>query len=133
MLLLFFFVLYIGRPYYRPISRWWKLLYIPAFVIVAGIVTNDFHQIAFRFTGKFPAWNDAYYRHGPLYLAVLLWMTILFAAMLAVDFIRCAVPARRRKIWIPMIPLGIGIAYLILFFVKPDSILLSMFKVPEIG
>ena len=133
VLLMFFSVLYIGRPYDRPISRRWKLLYIPAFVIVAGILTNNFHQMAFRFTGKFPAWNDAYYSHGPLYLAVMLWMIILFAAMLAVVFIRCAVPARRRKIWIPMIPLGIGIAYLILFFVKPDSILLFVFRVPEIG
>ena len=49
VLLMFLSVLYIGVPYNGSISRFWKLLWIPAFLIVAGIMTNDIHQLAFYF------------------------------------------------------------------------------------
>ena len=131
VLLMFFSVLYIGRPYDRPISRLWKLLYIPAVIISAGILTNDIHQLAFRFPEGKTNWIDVPYIHGPFYFAALLWIFVLFTAVLAIVLIRCAVPGRRRKVWISLVPLGVGICYLVMFFIDPDNILQFMFRVPE--
>ena len=49
VLLMFFTVLHIGRPHNRPINTKWKLLYLPAALLSLGILTNDLHQLAFRF------------------------------------------------------------------------------------
>lgn len=49
VLFIFFAVLHIGKPYDEPISKKWKLLYIPAALIIIGILTNDLHQCAFYF------------------------------------------------------------------------------------
>ncbi|MCF2554579.1 hypothetical protein [Faecalicatena contorta] len=129
VLLMFLSVLYIGVPYNGSISRFWKLLWIPAFLIVAGIMTNDIHQLAFYFPEGLARWNNGDYVHGPVYYVALAWMLIIFAAMLLVAFIRCAVPGRRKKIWIPLIPVGIGLFYMVLFFVASGS--KFMLKVPE--
>jgi hypothetical protein len=133
VLLMFFSVLYIGRPYDSPISSRWKFLYIPAVMIVVGIMTNDLHQIAFRFPEGSVVWSSRDYSHGPLYFIAMLWIVFFFVAMLIVVFVRCAVPQRRKNIWIPMVPLGIGILYIAGFFLKPDNLLSRMFTVPEIG
>ena len=132
VLMMLFSVLHIGMPRNRPISRLWKLLYIPAVLISLGIMTNDLHRLAFNFPDGLTNWSDSDYIHGPLYYASVLWSGILFAAILVIVFVRCAVPGNRRKIWLPMIPLIIGIIYFVSFFVNPDGLLIVTFKIPEI-
>lgn len=131
-LLMFFSVLYVGRPYDRPISRRWKLLYIPAVLITAGILTNDIHQMAFRFPDGLTAWDYDRYIHGFVYFLDMTWIFLLFLAILVIVFVRCSVPEKRGKIWIPLLPLAIGIVFMVLFFFYPDSLLLDLYRVPEI-
>lgn len=133
-LLMFLSVLYIGRPYDRPISSWWRLLYIPAFLLFLGILTNDFHQIAFRFPEGIENWaatDDSI--HGPIYYGVVAWMVILFVAVIAIVFVRCAVPANRKKIWVPFLPFFIGVVYTVYTVLDQHSWIKHMFKLPEIG
>ena len=54
-----FAVLYIGKPYHYQLERKWRILYIPAFILIGGIMTNDFHQLAFRFQMEYRIgeWN----------------------------------------------------------------------------
>ena len=130
LLPMFFSVLYIGRPAEQTISRRWRLLYLPAAVIVLAIVTNDFHQLAFRFPNGVPTEED--YSHGVFYFVSMAWMLVLFAAMLVVSLRRCAVYGNRKKIWIPMMPLVMGAVCVICFFVWPDTGILALYKVPEI-
>ncbi|MGN0421752.1 MAG: hypothetical protein ACI4EY_03350 [Lachnospiraceae bacterium] len=129
ILLMFLSVLYIGVPYNCSISCRWKLLWILAFLIVSGILTNDIHQLAFRFPEGYADWDGKEYIHGPVFYMALAWMIIIFAAMLLVVFVRCAVPGRRKKIWMPLIPIGIGLLYMVIFFVASDTKLLL--KIPE--
>lgn len=132
-LLMFLSVLYIGRPYDCPISRRWNLLYIPSVALVMGVLTNDYHQLAFYFPKGLAGWYDNSYIHGVVYYGVVAWMSILFIAMLVIAFKRCAVPAKRKKIWIPMIPLFIGITFTICVISKRNMILTEMFTLPEMG
>lgn len=132
VLFMFFTVLHINRPYGHHISSWWKLLYIPASAIVIGILTNDFHQLAFYFPNGLSEWYENSYIHGPLYYIAMMWMIVLFAAILVIVFAKCAVPRNRKRIWMPMVPLAVGIISCTTFFVKEDSGILFMFKIPEI-
>lgn len=100
VLMMFFSVLHIGKPQNSPISCFWKVLYIPAVIIVLGILTNDLHQLAFRFPDGMSNWNNNNYIYGPYYYAAVLWIGFLFAAILVIVFVRCAVPGSRRRIWL---------------------------------
>lgn len=132
-LLLFMAVLHIGRPGERPISRRWKLLYIPAALLALGILTNDLHQLAFRFPEDAAVWSDSgSYTYGPLYYAAQTWITVLFSAMLAIALARCTVPENRRRIWMPLVPLAAGAVYLVFFLFAPESLPPQLFKVAEV-
>ena len=64
-LFIFLAVLHIGKPADMPINRLWSLLYIPAALISAGIVTNDFHGLAFVFPEGLNNWSEGgAYFHG---------------------------------------------------------------------
>lgn len=131
-LFMFLSVLYIGRPYDRPLSRRWYMLFIPAVIIVGGILTNDLHQLAFYFPMGVAGWAEMDYIRGPFYYASMIWLAVLFVAMLVIVFVRCAVPANRKRIWIPILPLVIGVCYMILILLDQKSLLTDMFRVPEI-
>ena len=131
VLMMFFSVLHIGKPQNSPISRFWKLLYIPAVIIVLGILTNDLHQLAFRFPNGMSDWNNNDYIYGPFYYAAVLWIVVLFVSILVIVFVRCAVPGSRRRIWLPMIPLIFGIIYFISYVVNPDWLSAAIIKMPE--
>lgn len=131
VVLMFLTVLHIGKPYDRPINRKWKLIYIPSVVIVAGILTNDLHQLAFRFPEGLEAWNLADYTYGPFYYAAILWVAVLFLAILIVVFIRCSVPGKREKIWMPLLPLLVAVIYCISYW-TPDSIFPVIYTMPEV-
>ena len=131
VVLMFLTVLHIGKPYGCPISRTWNLLYIPSTIIVAGILTNDLHQLAFRFPDGLKAWDRVDYIYGPFYFAAILWITVLFLAILVVVFVRCSVPGKRGKIWMPMLPLFIAVVYGISYG-NPDSIFPAIYRMPEV-
>ncbi len=100
----FFTALYIGKPEtWRP-SWWVRLLYIPAALLIAGVLTNDLHQGAFSFL-------DEGYRYGPVYYAVVVWMLGMILLMLALLVMRCRLPGARRRAWIPLSVVGVGILY----------------------
>lgn len=132
-LLMFLSVLYIGRPYNCPISRRWNILYFPAVLLVAAVLTNDYHQLAFRFPEGLDRWNSSFYTYGPVYYSVVIWIAVLFVVMMIVVFVRCAVPANRKKIWIPMIPFVFGMVYTVLYILNVDNVLVKLFRLPEIG
>ena len=131
-LLMFLSVLHIGLPQNKSIDRRWNLLYIPTAVIILGVLTNDFHQLAFRFSGGPANWDDTDYIRGPFYYAAMLWMALLLAAILVVVFVRCAVPERRKKILVPAIPLFIGAIYMLCVIVD-DKMVTGFLTVPEMG
>lgn len=117
-LLMFLSVVQIGRPQNRPASRLWNLLYLPAAVLTVGVLTNDLHQLAFRFPKGAKLWSDANYIHGPVYYVVVAYMALLFSAILVITFSRCAVSANRKKIWAPAVPLFIMSVYTLLVVMK---------------
>ena len=132
-LLMFLSVLYIGTPQNRLLNRKWNLLYIPAAALVLGVLTNDLHQLAFRFPGGIIGTGNNIYTHGPVYYLCMAWMVILFLAILFVTFKRCAVLGNRNKIWIPIMMLAAGLIYVVLFIGGWETEISRALTVPELG
>lgn len=129
VLFIFFAVLHIGKPYDEPISKKWKLLYIPAALIIIGVLTNDLHQCAFYFPNGLSDWEE--YVHKPLYHISVIWLAAIIIAALIVVFIRASVIGVRKNIWLPLIPISFALVYLIVTLLLPDSLLSRIIKVAE--
>ena len=131
LLPMLFSVLQIGRASDQPLDRRWRLLYLPAFALVLGILTNDLHQLAFRFPEGIP-WSDSAYEHGVLYFASMAWLAVVFFAMVFIALRRCAVHGNRKKLWMPLAPLASALFCFLSYFIWGDGGVLSIYKVPEI-
>lgn len=132
-LLMLLSVLGMGLPYNRTISPWWYTLFIPSTVIFFGVMTNDIHQMAFCFGKGLDLWDSYPTTRGFVYYGAMVWIGLLFIAMLSVVFTRCAVPGRRKMIWIPLIPLVIGVIYTICVIFDADNLITKMLRAPEVG
>lgn len=131
VLWMFFAVFSIGRPYHYRMDRRWKLLYIPAGIIMIGILTNDIHQLAFRFPNGLNRWYENDYVYGPFYVLAMAWLLIFFITILVIALHRCAVSENRTRIWMPLLPLAIGIIYTVSYIWIPGGILQELYKSAE--
>ena len=75
----FLAALELGRREERPLSPRLRLLYLPAVLLLLGILTNDRHQLAFRFLTERMS-DGADYAHGFFYYAVMGWAIGLMLA-----------------------------------------------------
>ena len=58
-------------------------------------------------------------------------MAVLFVAIQGVVFVRCSVPGKRGKIWMPLLPLFIAIIYCFSYW-STGSIFTDMYRMPEV-
>lgn len=117
--------LQLNRSAERPRSRGWYLLLVPALALFLGIVTNNAHELAFRFCPPLP--REAAYIHGSLYYAAMGWMLVMTLAGAAVLLRACRVPSGRRGLWLPCAVFVLGALLSLLSFAN----VLRPFKVPE--
>lgn len=132
-LLMFFSVLAVGKPHDTSIDRRWYLLFIPITVIIAGVLTNDIHQMAFSFPSGLTNWNDYKVNRGFVYYAAMISVAVLVVAVLAVVFSRCAVPEKRKMIWVPLLPLLVGMGYIVCAAAGIRNLSTKLLTEPEMG
>ncbi len=87
---------------------------LPGALLLALVLTNDAHQLVFRFHPGFAHW-DSDYERGPLYVAVLVWTVLLLVGTVSILYFCCRVSASRRLVWVPMLPTAFGALYLSLY------------------
>lgn len=119
-LLSFFAALCLGKPEnWRP-SRKFHLLFIPAAVLILGILTNDLHQLAFSFpTGIEKA--DSHYIYHILYYLAVLWIAGFFLALVWLLFKKSYIPHTKRRVWMPLAVIGIGLIYTVLYAIDSSE------------
>ena len=79
-----FVIDHIGKPEDYRIPKKMYYLFVPAGLILAGIFTNDLHQLAFSFPDGIE-WFDSIYKYGVIYFAAMAWFVlggIYFVVML---------------------------------------------------
>ena len=91
----------IGKTDNEALNAKLKLLYIPDILLIAGFLTNDWHQLAFRFRPGFDNWVDDY-THGVLYYLALVWIIALVLAALIYIVRFSSVNAGKKRGIIPL-------------------------------
>ena len=114
-----FAAMYIGKPEEYRLSRKWYLMFIPSIILIGGILTNDLHQLAFRFhLGYEAGWDD--YQHSYLFYVAIVWIFSCIALMITQIVKRCRIPGTKKMIWFPIAMLGVGVLYTVLYTVDSD-------------
>lgn len=126
-LLVFLAAMELGHAEGRPLSRRWYLLFIPATLLFIGIMTNNLHQLAFRFPPGFVD-REASYTHAPLYFLAMAWMLSTIASSVAILFRKCRISHSRRYIWLPVSAFLAGLVLSLLSFIN----LQTVYKLPEV-
>ncbi|MBR0164826.1 MAG: hypothetical protein IJQ12_09155 [Lachnospiraceae bacterium] len=74
-LLSWYMTLYVGREESDRLPARARLLILPYIAIIAVILTNEYHQLAFRFDVKgIPVANAGSYHLGPVYFVAQIWI-----------------------------------------------------------
>lgn len=101
----------LGQPQtYRP-PKWTALLYLPTFLLIALVLTNDLHQRVFVFPDSASLYTALDYRYGPGFAAVFAWAAGCAFAAFCLMLVKCRIPRTRNFLWLPLIPFGIAMLY----------------------
>ena len=101
-----FIIAHIGKPegYHSP--SWMKGLFIPAFSLIAVVMTNDYHQLVFTFHNGFEYYNSDY-GYGFMYIIVMGWFVLTGLYFVIMLLFKSRVPGSKSFQKLPlMIMLG---------------------------
>ena len=109
-LLAVFIAMSLGEPEGYRLPRRAGLLYIPTLALIALVLTNDRHQLVFRFPADSRLWIDGNETHAAGYFAAAVWAAACSAGAVIIMAKRCRGPKNRGQ-WLPMIPVALSVAY----------------------
>ena len=121
-----FAALQFGRREDTAFSRRWYLMFIPAILLIGGILTNDLHQMAFRSVPG-AATLETDYTHGWVYYLAMTWIVGLLLATGMIVYRKCHVSESRRYAWVPLCVFLGGFALCALSFAN----IYTFHKMPE--
>lgn len=106
----------IGKKDDAPLPESAALLYVPALLLVFMVLTNDLHQLVFRFPENASVWSDKDYSYGIGYFVVVGWMFICAFVLLLVLSKKRRIADKRRIILLPCVPI-LGLLLYLTFYV----------------
>lgn len=109
-LLALFVAVALGKPDHLRLSKWMNLLYIPTAVLLLFVLTNDLHQLIFRFPEDAVVWMDDY-RYGIVYFLAIGWMVLCALTALVTMLVKCRVPHSRKVLVLPFVPIIMALIY----------------------
>ena len=121
-----FAALQLGRREGDALPRKWYLLFIPAVLLIGGVLTNDLHQLVFRAVPG-AATLETDYTHGWMYYLAMTWIVGLLLATGIIVYRKCRVSESRRYAWIPLCVFLGGFALCALSFAN----IYTFHKMPE--
>ena len=121
-----FAALQLGRREGDAFSRRWYLLFIPAALLIGGILSNDLHQLAFC-AAPGAATLQADYTHGWMYYLAMTWIVGLLLATGIIVYRKCRISESRRYAWVPLCAFLSGIVLCALSFANTYT----FHKMPE--
>ena len=107
-----------------------KLLYIPAGVIILGILTNNFHQLAFKFKDSV-ADSSGSYSYGVLYYISLVWMISLMLAAIINATRKSRILHKKRVFFIVLFWTFVPVLYFLYYQFGPFYLRTWFFNFPE--
>lgn len=116
-LFLFYIALLISPKAAPRSSKVWVPTLTLTVILIALVVTNDLHQMAFRFEPGFRNWDQSY-THGWLFYLVTFWQYALYLAAILILVVKCRIGSAKKNTWILLIPFLIGIAMNVMLLTK---------------
>ena len=116
----------IGEKDDAPLAKSAALLYVPAILLVAMVLTNDLHQLVFRFPAEAAVWSDEDYSYGIGYILVVGWMFVCGLVLLVILSRKSRVADRRMLILVPCIPIFALLLYLIFYVLEMPWLRLAL-------
>lgn len=102
----------IGEKDDAPLPKKAALLYVPAALLVLLVLTNDLHQLVFRFPENAAVWSDKDYGYGIGYVVAAGWMVVCAFVLLVILCKKRRVADRRKLILLPCVPIFCLLLYL---------------------
>lgn len=103
--------------------RW--LIFLPAFILLALIYTNDLHEWAFALYFN---QGDFSYSHRFVFYVALVWEIIITIISIVIMVWKCRVSACKKKTWIPICTFFCCAFFSTICFIMNSS----AFKIPEL-
>ena len=105
---------YIRKPDGYRLPKWSYLFFIPAFLLLCGIFTNDLHNLMFAFPKGIENF-DSNYTYGILYWISMAWYISLTLAFVIILIYKSRLPGSKRVQTIPLIVAIAAVAFWVLY------------------
>lgn len=111
--LLFYISVFIYAKDVRQAGRKWAWVAAVTVIMILLVLTNDLHQLAFRFNPGFENW-DSDYSYGWLFIVIKAWEYSFYVISSAVLFIKCSILKVKNHAWVILIPFALGLTAVLL-------------------
>ncbi len=90
-----------------------KLLWLVSAALLLVVLTNDLHQLVFRFPADVPAAlrSDSTYSYGPMYMVAVGWMALCGIAATYVMYNKCRMPNSKKYFSLALLPIALALVY----------------------
>ena len=109
-----FIIDHMGKPEGYRNPRWMNALYIPAFMLLGGIFTNDLHELTFSFPDGIKQF-DYTYGYGPIYFATMAWFVLGGIYVVIMLLKKSRVPGSKRLQKMPAMIMGGAVVFWTLY------------------
>ena len=130
---LLFSILYIGKAKDERIGGGWNFIYLLLFVFSVLFISNDFHQLIFRFPKGILNWSDGPYEYGPIYYLTVVYCSMIILATFIISFKKLFDSRNVKNIFLTLaVPVVWGLyTFFYLKKVPTLSMFYTAFKSPE--
>ncbi len=105
----------IGRPdSYRLSGRYYVPFAVSALFLLL-VLTNDLHQLIFRFPDNGMPYSDLHYHYGAGYYMMWGWILLSTVVALVLMLRKCRLPNSNKILWLPILPVLALFGYCLLY------------------
>lgn len=116
----------LGKPESYKLSRNTVLFSVPSLVLLFLILTNDFHQLAFRFPENAAVFSEREYTYGIVYYLTFAWVIICSLLSFILMFIKSRLPKNRKRLPLPLIVFFAAAVYSVLYGMRIEFVLKNL-------
>lgn len=120
--LVLFVALSLDKPENYRLPKWTNYLLGVSGILFLLVITNDFHQLAFKFYNGILFYENSNYAYKIVYFISMGWMAICALTAFIVMILKSRVSKGQKRIYLPSIPLFLQAIYVILYVSVHDFI-----------
>ncbi len=94
------------------------LLYALPICLLALVLTNDYHQLAFSFPSEAAIWSEADYSYAPVFYLCVLWVAFCAICSLGIMLSKSRIPNSRQFLWVAIIPFAASLVYVLIYSLR---------------